>query len=194
MGVKHLNVFISNFQNKYVSISAIIQTFNSIAVDVIIDDVIDLVNNCYLYKKQNANEYLANPIFRSIIQPNISKINICKNLTPNFSKLFVKNSKVNRNIHTSDEVINSKNLQIGKNIRCSEMTYVIFENDNDSDEAINKIQKKKFEFLENNRQKKKNNKIIKINDLPFGLWQCDYCGTVNFLTNWPKCTKCKCFC
>ena len=76
----------------------------------------------------------------------------------------------------------------------SNMSFSISEEKNcSSDDEFSKIQQKIFDKIENQRPKKHNNNIIKIIDLPFGLWQCRSCGVVNNIKRWPTCQNCKNF-
>ena len=76
----------------------------------------------------------------------------------------------------------------------TELTYCITSfnsNYSDFDNFVIKMRENIFVEFEDNREKKtKNNKLIKIIDLPFGLWQCHSCGYVNILFSWPYCRNC----
>ena len=64
--------------------------------------------------------------------------------------------------------------------------------DETSDEEIMQLRNQTFVKFEEKRKKKNStNEIIKIRELPFGLWQCQSCGFVNKIINWPDCIKCK---
>ena len=73
------------------------------------------------------------------------------------------------------------------------VTFVVLKNSEKSDDEFEKMQMDNFNKIEKKRKKKHHNNIVKIMDLPFGLWQCVSCGTVNSIKVFPGCVNCKKF-
>ena len=162
-----------------------------------------------------SNEYLPNLIFKvkelpvnPILNLNFGNTNTDKLFTVFFFSFFARfliffgffcekincnsDKSVNRQLCDYSQVINFKNVQMGKNSMSTNITFMDFDfNDEFSDDEFSKIQQNIFQKIEIQRQKKDKDKIIQIVDLPFGLWQCRKCGTVNSLKKWPTCLKCK---
>ena len=93
-----------------------------------------------------------------------------------------------------NEIYNTGSLKVGKNVISNELTFVVHSDDYYGlDSAVIKMNDKIFYDFEKKRKKKKEqtDKIIKLIDLPFGLWQCTLCGVVNKIHQWPICfNKC----
>ena len=150
----------------------------------------------FLLKKQNAKKKIFLQVFvgcvraahqTNQIQPNTKEQLLTK------QRFCKTNNEINRRLNDYSQVFTVDDVQFGQNTMSTNITFVVLKNSDKTDDEFEKIQMDNFNKIEKKRKKKHHNEIVKIMDLPFGLWQCVSCGTVNSVKNFPCCVTCKKF-